>query len=262
MSSSYCHRAAAQRSQERANWQRRLSLVRCIAFALQARLRLPASIDIDDLVQAGCMGLMDAQKRYDAAQGATFETYASQRIRGAMLDALRERDWVPRSVRRDMRHVEHCQQRLEQQTGRAVTGRTVAYTLNMPMAHYHRLIGDVQSGQLLSYEGEGIEEEGAVYQCDAGLLSESPERLYQRERVHAALYKAIAALPARLRGVLEGYYFHHMTLSQLGECLGVSESRVCQLRRRTERRLYRQLIKEGHVAADLRDHLAYQDGVR
>lgn len=249
-------------SRTRAYWRQKMTLVRCIAYALQVRLRLPSTIEIDDLIQAGAVGLLDAQQRYDPSQGASFDTYAAQRIRGSMLDALRERDWLPRSVRHDMREVARQQQRLEQQLGRAATDKEVAASLplsSVSYQHYQQLRDDVQNGQLLSYEGEGIEEEGAVYQCDSRCLGDSPERIYQQNSVHSALHKAIAALPERLRIVLEGYYFQHMTLRQLGDRLGVSESRVCQLRRRTEKCLYRQLFEDSHIAADIRDHIAYQE---
>lgn len=246
----------------RAYWRQKMTLVRCIAYALQARLRLPATIEIDDLIQAGAVGLLDAQQRYDPSQGASFDTYAAQRIRGSMLDALRERDWLPRSVRHDMREVARQQQRLEQRLGRAATDKEVAASLpvsSVSYQHYQQLRDDVQNGQLLSYEGEGIEEEGAVYQCDSCCLGDSPERIYQQNSVHSALHSAIAALPERLRIVVEGYYFQHMTLRQLGERLGVSESRVCQLRRRTEKCLYQQLFEDSPMAADIRDHIAYQE---
>lgn len=246
-------------SSSRTYWRQKITLVRCIAYALQARLHLPSSIDIDDLIQAGSLGLLDARQRYDPDQGASFDTYAAQRIRGAMLDALRERDWLPRSVRRDMRQIEREQQRLEQQLGRTVSAAEVSSSLNISSVTYHQLRDDVQNGQLLSYEGEGIEEEGAAYSCDSLCLSDSPERLYQAGNVRRALYDAIAELPQRLRVVLEGYYFQQMTLRQLGERLGVSESRICQLRRRTEKYLYRRLIEEGHMSADIRDHVAYHD---
>ncbi|WP_414499711.1 RNA polymerase sigma factor FliA [Zymobacter sp. IVIA_12111.31 C1] len=246
----------------RTYWRQKMTLVRCIAYALQARLHLPATIEIDDLIQAGAVGLLDARQRYDPLQGASFDTYAAQRIRGSMLDALRERDWLPRSVRHDMRQIEREQQRLEQRLGRAAKGVEVASSLRMPSVTYHQLRDDVQNGQLLSYEGEGIEEEGAAYHCDSRCLSDSPERLYQRENVRTALGHAIDELPERLRIVLEGYYFQQMTLRQLGERLGVSESRICQLRRRTERFLHRRLLEEGHMAADIRDHMAYQDASR
>lgn len=239
-----------------------MTLVRCIAYALQARLHLPATIDIDDLIQAGAVGLLDARQRYDPTQGASFDTYAAQRIRGSMLDALRERDWLPRSVRHDMRQIEHQQQGLEQRLGRTARNNEIASSLSIPAVTYHQLRDDVQNGQLLSYEGEGIEEEGATYRCDSGCLSDSPERLYQRDRVREALRHAIRDLPERLRIVLEGYYFQHMTLRQLGERLGVSESRICQLRRRTEKLLHRRLLEEGHMAADIRDHVAYWDALR
>lgn len=243
-------------------WRQKMTLVRCIAYALQARLHLPSSIDIDDLIQAGAVGLLDARQRYDPMQGASFDTYAAQRIRGAMLDTLRERDWLPRSVRRDMRRIDHQQQQLEQRFGRAVKNSEVASALKMTSVTYHQLKDDVQNGQLLSYEGEGIEEDGAVYRCDSRCLSDSPERVYQQDNVRSALYGAIAELPERLRTVLEGYYFQHMTLRQLGERLGVSESRICQLRRRTEKFLQRRLLEEGHMAADILDHMAYQEASR
>lgn len=249
-------------STSRAYWQQKMTLVRCIAYALQARLHLPATIDMDDLIQAGAEGLLDAHQRYDPMQGASFDTYAAQRIRGAMLDALRERDWLPRSVRRETRQIEQIQRQLEQQLGRSAYCHEVVATLPISSVSYHQLRDDVQSGQLLSYEGEGIEEEGATYQCESRCLHESPERLYQRERVLMALHDAISELSGRLRLVLEGYYFQHMTLRQLGERLGVSESRICQLRRRTERYLYRRLIEEGHMAADIRDHIAYQESLQ
>lgn len=268
MSSMSClphHQSRLQQKEQTSSpayWRQKMALVRCIAYALQARLRLPSSIDIDDLIQAGAVGLLDARQRYDPMQGASFDTYAAQRIRGSMLDALRERDWLPRSVRHDMRQIDHQQQRLEQRFGRAVKDHEVASALKMMPVTYHQLKDDVQNGQILSYEGEGIEEEGAAYHCDSRCLTDSPERVYQQGNVRSALYLAIAELPERLRTVLEGYYFQHMTLRQLGEHLGVSESRICQLRRRTEKLLQHRLLEEGHMAADIRDHMAYQDALR
>lgn len=225
--------------------ERHLGLVRRIAYALQSRSRLPASIELDDLVQAGMLGLLDAHQKYDASQGAAFETYASQRIRGAMLDALRERDWLPRSVRRAMRNIEKTAQRLEQTHGRAVSSHEICDELSMPPATYQQLTHDTYSGQLLSFETERIDEEGAHYHCDEAVLSASPEDVCLAHAQHQVLADLIEQLSPRERLVLTGYYQQHKTLKELGIMLGVSESRICQLRRRVERRL-----KEAFMAAD------------
>lgn len=222
--------------------ERHLGLVRRIAYTLQTRSRLPASIELDDLVQAGMLGLLDAHQKYDASQGAAFETYASQRIRGAMLDALRERDWLPRSVRRAMRNIEKTTQRLEQTQGRAVGAHEVCDALSMPSTTYQQLAHDTYNGQLLSFEAERIDEEGAHYHCDDTVLSASPEEVCMQRAQQQALLDMVAQLSPREHLVLTGYYQQHKTLKELGDLLGVSESRICQLRRRVERRLKEALV--------------------
>ena len=230
--------------------ERYQGLVRRIAYTLQSRSRLPASIELDDLVQAGMLGLMDAHEKYDASQGAAFETYASQRIRGAMLDTLRGRDWLPRSVRRAMRNIEHTVARLEQEKGCAVPEHEVCAAMDMSASTYQQLTQDAYSGQLLSFESERIGEEGAHYTCDDALLGDSPETFYAAVQQQQALSELIDALPVRERAVLIGYYHHDRSLKVLGNALGVSESRICQLRRRVERRLRQALLEQEQPCAN------------
>jgi len=134
-----------------------LPVVRRQALALQ--VRLPASVDLDDLIQAGMVGLLDALGRYNADQGASFTTYASQRIRGSMIDELRSRDWVPRSVRRNAREIDEATRRLEQQLGRAADEREIAGHLSLSLSDYHQRLADTNGGHLLGFE-DLVEEGG------------------------------------------------------------------------------------------------------
>ena len=130
--------------------QRFAPLVKRIAYHLMARL--PSSVQVDDLVQNGMMGLLDAINRFEAGMGAQFETYAAQRIRGAMLDGLRENDWLPRSLRRDFRRIEEAIAQLEQQYGRAPSEQELAKALGMSLADYQKMLQDARGHQLISFE--------------------------------------------------------------------------------------------------------------
>ncbi|UXZ53786.1 RNA polymerase sigma factor FliA [Halomonas sp. 7T] len=208
-----------------------MPLVRRQALTLQ--VRLPASIELDDLIQAGMVGLLEALGRFDAAQGATFATFASQRIRGAMMDELRTRDWLPRSVRRSARAMDEAVRRLEQQLGRAPDEGEIARDLGMPLSDYQQLLNDTNSGQLLPFEelvGEGGEPSGG----DAG------NRLFDQllgAQQRQALIEAIEALPEREKLLMALYYQEEMNLKEVGAVLGVTESRVSQLHSQAVSRL-------------------------
>ena len=130
--------------------QRFAPLVKRIAYHLMARL--PSSVQVDDLVQNGMMGLLDAISRFEAGMGAQFETYAAQRVRGAMLDGLRENDWLPRSLRRDFRRIEEAIAQLEQQYGRAPAEKELAAALGMSLGEYQKMLQDTRGHQLISFE--------------------------------------------------------------------------------------------------------------
>jgi len=121
-------------------------------LALQLIAKLPASVDLDDLIQAGMIGLMDAAGRYKEDQGAQFETYASQRIRGSMLDELRNNDWLPRSMRKTSREVEHAVHEVEQQLGRAPLEAEIAGHMKLPLDEYQTLLQELHGSQLIYYE--------------------------------------------------------------------------------------------------------------
>lgn len=209
-----------------------LPMVRRQALALQ--VRLPAGVDIDDLIQAGVVGLIEALGRYDASHGAQLSTFASQRVRGAMLDELRSRDWLPRSVRRQAREVDKVTRGLQQQLGRPAEEHEVAAALEMDLTSYRQLLGDINNGLLMPFEElmeEGVERHFSE-QAHASPLSE----LISGER-RKALVDAIAELPEREKLLMALYYQEELNLKEIGAVLGVSESRVCQLHSQAVSRL-------------------------
>lgn len=218
-------------------------LVKRIAFHLMARL--PASVQAEDLIQNGMLGLLDACGRFEDGQGAQFETYAVQRIRGAMLDGLRENDWVPRSVRREMRRVEAAITQLEHQHGRQPNETELAAALDMPLADYQRLLGDARGHQLLSLEdlsgSDGDEEFLDRHETGA---NQDPLELLLEGDMRVALVRGIEGLPEREKLVMSLYYEEELNLREIGEVLGVTESRVCQLHSQAIARLRAQVMGE------------------
>ena len=202
-------------------------LVKRIAHHMMARL--PANVQVEDLVQTGMLGLLDAIQRYDAAQGAQFETYASQRIRGAMLDGLRSSDWFPREVRRNSRRVEDAIHVTEQRLGRTVTEREVADELGIPLEEYHKLLLEARGNQLVYYNDYDEDGEDHFLDRHCGDSASEPLARLMGENFHSELTRAIANLPEREKLVMALYYDEELNLKEIGEVLGVGESRVCQL---------------------------------
>lgn len=218
------------------------SLVKRIAHHLMARL--PSSVSVDDIIQAGMIGLLDAARRYDELRGAQFETFAAQRIRGAMLDELRQADWMPRSLRRDMRRIEAAINKLQQQLGRSPNETEIAKELGMPLAEYQQMLYESRGAQLMYYEdfhNEGDEDFFDRYDKDSDA---DPLELLQDENFRDALIKAIDQLPERERMLMGMHYEQEMNLREIGEVMGVSESRVCQLHSQAVARLRSSL--KGH----------------
>lgn len=204
------------------------AMVRRMAHHLLARL--PASVELDDMIQAGMMGLMDALARYEDTHGAQFETYAAQRIRGAMLDGLREHDWLPRGVRRAQRRIDAAMQSLEHRLGRMPSEAEVAQQLEVSLDEYRSLLLEARGAQLVFYEdlaegGEG----GDFFERNAPDPALDPLARLQDQRFRTALVAAIEKLPERERMVMGMYYEKEMNLREIAEVLGVTESRVCQL---------------------------------
>jgi RNA polymerase sigma factor for flagellar operon FliA len=204
------------------------ALVRRMAHHLLARL--PASVELDDMIQAGMMGLMDAIARYEDTHGAQFETYAAQRIRGAMLDGLREHDWLPRGVRRAQRRIDGAMQALEHKLGRVPAEAEIARQLGVPLEEYRHLLQEARGAQLVFYEdlsdgGEG----GDFFERNVPDPALDPLARLQDKNFRKALVAAIEKLPERERMVMGMYYAKEMNLREIAEVLGVTESRICQL---------------------------------
>ncbi len=215
--------------------QRYSPLVKRIAHHMM--VRLPASVDVADIIQAGMIGLLDAVRRYQVSQGAEFETYAIQRIRGAMLDELRQNDWLPRSLRRDMRRIEAMISQLEQRNGRQPTEKELADALGMSLADYQTTLQEARGYQIVYFEdfSDSEDEHFLDRHCPDG--HPSPLEFLEDERVRAALIEAIDDLPEREKLVMGLYYEQELNLREIGEVMGVSESRVCQLHSQAVARL-------------------------
>lgn len=216
-------------------------LVKRIAYHLMARL--PASVQVDDLIQVGMIGLLDAVSNYDDTQGAQFETYAVQRIRGAMLDELRQCDWLPRSARKTLRQIEMAMNALEQRVCRAPTEREVADELHVSLGDYQQMLLDARGCQLLHYEDLHNGEDEDFFERHCADDSAEPFVKLQDGRFRAKLIEAISMLPEREKLMMAMYYEEELNLREIGEVLGVSESRVCQLHSQAMARL-RSKLKE------------------
>ncbi len=199
-------------------------LVKKIAHHLLARL--PASVQLDDLLQAGMMGLLEASSKFDGTKGAKFETFAGIRIRGAMLDEIRKGDWVPRSVHRNHRLVSQAIKKLEQELGREVTDIEIAAELDMSLDDYHHILNDVASGKVIGMDDIGVSQD--VISTENTPEDETFDSLTDNHFQHA-LVDAIKQLPERDALVLSLYYDEALNLKEIGAVLEVSESRVSQI---------------------------------
>ncbi len=218
-------------------------LVKRIAYHLMAKL--PASVDVDDLIQNGMIGLLDALGRFEEGMGAQFETYAVQRIRGSMLDGLRDNDWLPRGVRREMRRVEAAIHKLEHENGRAPSEAELAVALGMALAEYQKLLLEARGHQLVYLEdltdGDG---DDYLDRHAAEAMVPDPLAMMEQASARAALVLAIEGLPEREKMMMALYYEQDLNLREIGDVLGVTESRVCQLHSQAIARLRSAVVGE------------------
>ena len=199
---------------------RHAELVKRIAYHLAGRL--PPSVDVADLIQAGMLGLLEAASNYAANRGASFETYAGIRIRGAMIDALRKLDWAPRSVHRKARAVAAAMREIEKETGRDARDQEIAQKMGIGMQEYHAIVQDAASCRLASLDDAAATAAAPDDKAD-------PFREVADEGFRMALAQAIETLPERERLVMSLYYSDGLNLKEIGAVLKVSESRICQI---------------------------------
>jgi RNA polymerase sigma factor FliA len=199
---------------------RHAELVKRIAYHLAGRL--PPSVEVNDLIQSGMIGLLEAAAHYSSDRGASFETYAGIRIRGAMIDALRKQDWAPRSVHRKARAAAAAIREIEAREGREAREPEIAATMGVPIEEYQRIVQDSSSCQVASMDD--LVDAAAVADRNANPLLDT-----ENGALRSAVAEAIAGLPERERLVMSMYYDDELNLKEIGAVLGISESRVCQL---------------------------------
>jgi RNA polymerase sigma factor for flagellar operon FliA len=219
-------------------------LVKRLAYQMMSRL--PASVEVEDLIQNGMMGLLDAINRFEEGLGAQFETYAVQRIRGAMLDGLREADWAPRSTRRDMRRIETAINALEQKNGRPPAESEIAEHLGMGLSEYQRMLQDARGHQLIYFDDFSSEDGEDFLERHFGQSDADPLALLEDADTKTKLVEAIQRLPEREKMVMALYYDEDLNLREIGEILNVTESRVCQLHSQAVARLRSWMLGHRH----------------
>lgn len=200
-------------------------LVKRIAYHLLSRL--PPSVQADDLIQAGSIGLIEASRNFDSGKGASFATYAGIRIRGAMLDEIRRTDWTPRSVHRKAREVAAAVRRIENEKGRDARDVEVAAEMGIDLIQYHKILQDATRCRIFSFEDPGPLADEPFSSADK--RPNQPFENLQDEDFKKGLAEAIKGLPERERLVMALYYDEELNLREIGDVLGVSESRVCQI---------------------------------
>jgi RNA polymerase sigma factor for flagellar operon FliA len=211
-------------------------LVRRLAHQMIAKL--PANVEVDDLIQVGMIGLADAMTRFDSEQGVQFETFATQRIRGAMLDELRGADWMSRGNRKQQRDIETALHKLQQQLGRAPQESEIAREMGISLSEYQDLLGKVRGTQLVYLEDmSGDDGDHDFLDRHVADENENPVAMLQDRRMREALVAAIKLLPEREQYVMSMYYEQDMNLKEIAAVLGVTESRVCQLHSQSIARL-------------------------
>ena len=218
--------------------ERYAPLVKRIAHHLL--LRMPASVQVDDLIQSGMIGLIEAARKYDVTKGASFETYAGIRIRGSMLDEVRKGDWAPRSVHRKSRKVTEAIKTVEARTGKDAKDKEIAAELDITLNEYYTILQDATGSRLFSFDGI-MEGDDSAIEAAAGELPgpcDGLQRLTFREHLAAA----IDNLPDREKLVLSLYYDEELNLKEIGEVIGVSESRVSQIHSQAALRLRSRLV--------------------
>lgn len=207
-------------------------LVKKIAFHLLARL--PASVEVDDLIQSGMIGLLESARKYDVTKGASFETFAGIRIRGAMLDDLRKGDWVPRSVHKNSRLISTTIAKIEKKTGENATATDIASELDISINEYQQMLRDVSCAKIIPYE-DLVNSEAEMPSTDS-----RDDQVFQSvssNEFSSKLVDMIKELPEKETLVLSLYYDEELNLKEIGSVLGVSESRVSQIHSQALHRL-------------------------
>ena len=218
-------------------------LVKFVAHRISSRL--PSHVELDDLIHSGILGLMDAIEKFEPARNIKFKTYAELRIKGAILDGLRDLDWVPRSLRRKKKDIEGAYHLLEQQMGRAATDEEVAVHLGIPLDELHRNLDELKGVTLGTFVEVGEDGEGeSIISFVPDPDAEDPHHLFQAAELKDILRVAMEVLPRKEKFVVQLYYFDELTMKEIGTLLNITESRVSQLHTKAMLRLRGKLLEQ------------------
>ncbi len=220
-------------------------LVKFVAHRIASRL--PSHVELDDLINSGILGLMDAIEKFEPARNIKFKTYAELRVKGAILDGLRDLDWVPRSLRRKKKDIESSYHSLEQQMGRAATDEEVAVHLGIPLEELHKNLDELKGVTLGTFMEVGEDGEGeSIISFVPDPDAEDPHQLFQASEIKDILRDAMEVLPKKEKFVVQLYYFDELTMKEIGTLLNITESRVSQLHTKAMLRLRGKLL-EKHI---------------
>jgi RNA polymerase sigma factor for flagellar operon FliA len=208
-------------------------LIKRIAYHLLGRL--PQSIQLEDLMQAGMVGLLEASNHYDASKGASFETYAGIRIRGHMLDEVRRNDWVPRSVYRNARLIAKAVRDVENTLGRDAKDKDIAKALGVNLKEYGQMLHDANGAHVYGFDDLGVTDD--LLKSDGAAQLPEPQSHALNDEFKVRLANIIEGLPEKERLVLSLYYEHELNLKEIGDLLDVSESRVSQIHSQATHRI-------------------------
>ncbi len=203
-------------------------------------VRLPSHIDLDDLHNTGVIGLMDAIDKYDPGKNCKFKTYAEFRIKGAILDQLRSLDWVPRSIRQKSRRLEQAYSEVEQRLGRSATDSEIAQSLGIELEEFHFLLNQVRGISMVNLDelrSGGDPDQPAYGDIFEDVKSENPFASLKSRELRQAVAECIGALPEKERLVISLYYYEDLNMKEIGNVLGITESRVCQIHTKAVQRL-------------------------
>ncbi len=203
-------------------------------------VRLPSHIDLDDLHNTGVIGLMDAIDKYDPGKNCKFKTYAEFRIKGAILDQLRSLDWVPRSIRQKSRRLEQAYSEVEQRLGRSATDAEIAQSLGIGLEEFHFLLNQVRGISMVNLDelrSGGDPDQPAYGDIFEDVKSENPFASLKSRELRQAVAECIGALPEKERLVISLYYYEDLNMKEIGNVLGITESRVCQIHTKAVQRL-------------------------
>jgi RNA polymerase sigma factor for flagellar operon FliA len=217
-------------------------LVKFVAHRISNRL--PSHVELDDLIHSGILGLMDAVEKFDPGRGIKFKTYAELRVKGAILDGLRDLDWVPRSLRRKKKSIEQAYHAIEQRLGRAATDEEVAAELGMPLEELHKSLDDLKGVTLGAFAEAGEDGEGeSLISFVPDPDAEDPSQVFQSSELKEILKGAVELLPKKEKFVVQLYYFDELTMKEIGTLLNITESRVSQLHTKAMLRLRGKLLE-------------------